>query len=184
MKKFLIFIFVLCNASVELTAQLEKKNWMLGGNARLASSKQVNELSEVSQFSLDISPSVGYFFADKFAGGVKGQLGFTSLKYNGPTAKSSVIGVGPFLRYYMLSVDKPVNFFGEVFYRPLITKADFNARGIVTNGFTLTGGAVVFLNTSVGLEFTLNYDFFNNSNNNKVKTIFFGVGFQIHLIKE
>jgi hypothetical protein len=52
------------------------------------------------------------------------------------------------------------------------------------NNFKIKAGAVYFLNSSVGLEASLNYLNQKSNNDSTNNAVFLGVGFQIHLEKE
>jgi hypothetical protein len=68
MKKIAIFTIAIFIGAVKSNSQITKKNWMVGGSGRLASQKETLNSSEAKGFTIELSPNVGYFFIDKFAG--------------------------------------------------------------------------------------------------------------------
>lgn len=179
MKKITVLIFISFILSKSY-GQLTKGNWLVGGYARFTKQKQKLLNSDVNSFVANISPNVGYFFADKFAAGVRPGVGFFRSNSRGVIQKSTTLGVGPFVRYYFLSVENRTNLFAESSYRYV---TDFN--GFRENTFTISAGPAIFFNSSVGLELTLNYELFrSNAATSLARTFFLNIGFQIHLEKE
>lgn len=161
-------------------AQITKNNWMVGGTARFKSVKEKQDDLDVSTFTIDASTNLGYFFIDKMAGGLN--LGYNYFKYKnlGVVSHSSILKFGPFVRYYLLPADSRINVLTQIAYSH---GSDFNEYS--TNSLNLAAGPVIYFNSSVGLEFTLNYErFSSNSNTSSANSIFLGIGFQIHLEKE
>ncbi|HEX2608337.1 MAG TPA: hypothetical protein VHK91_13200, partial [Flavisolibacter sp.] len=79
MKKVLLASILAVASSVAFAqvSNINKGNWMVGGNVGFNSSKQAdNDNSQVTTFN--ISPNIGYFFIDNFAGGLR--LSFDSYK--------------------------------------------------------------------------------------------------------
>lgn len=160
--------------------QVTKGNWLVGGNATIEKQQEKLFGSDVNSLRVVVSPDLAYFFANKFAAGLKPSFAFIKLKTFGVTSKTTSIGIGPFARYYFLPVDNRTNLFAESGYQYL---TDFN--GYSQNGFIFSAGPVIYFNTSVGIEFTLNYEIFHtNGSITSTKTFFIGIGFQIHLAKE
>jgi hypothetical protein len=179
MKQFLILCCFL--TLIQHTwAQITKHNWLVGGSARIAKEQEKLIGSDVNSLDVQLSPNIGYFPLDKFAAGLKPYFGFAKLKTPTFTDKTSTLGIGPFIRYYFLPVDKRVNIFAESDYQYL---TDF--KGYSQNRFIFSAGPVIFFNSSVGIESTLNYQIIRtNGSGTDVKTFFIGIGFQIHLQKE
>jgi hypothetical protein len=170
-KFFFIVNLLFAFASI---AQIKKGNWMMGGSASFSSSKSTQsgiDIPEKIRFSL--SPNIGYFVIDKLAVGSSAQLGTE-------TGTETGFGLGPFVRYYFLEKEKPINFFSEAsysFFRYVHNTAKYDSLNI-------KAGAVYFLNNSVGLEVALNYLNQKNNLDYKNNSIYLGVGFQIHLERE
>lgn len=97
MKKITIAALAILLLSVTANSQITKGNWMLGGNGHFSS--QIEDLNglEVRGINIGLTPTIGYFFIDKFAGGVKSSLTYSKIKFSGGVSKSSQIGIGPFL---------------------------------------------------------------------------------------
>ncbi|MCZ2299421.1 MAG: hypothetical protein LC134_08095 [Chitinophagales bacterium] len=180
MKKQLIFI-ILCIYSLTASGQITKGNWMVGGNARFGKQQQQLSGNDISSLMIQVSPNLGYFLADKFAVGLKPSFGYTRINnYGNYISKSTTFSIGPLVRYYFLPVDNRLNILAESSYQYL---SDF--KGYSQNTFIFSAGPVIYFNSSVGIEFTLNYESIRASGSTtSTKTLFLGVGFQIHLEKE
>lgn len=173
-------------------AQLEKGNWLVGGNANFSSSTVGYSYPSYSLkedvTSLAISPNIGYFLLDRFAVGLSPGFSFDISDVTTPGGGYSNTRryvIGPFVRYYFLDTEKPVNILADasyqhsfIWWRP--------ARG---NGdaFSFNAGPVVYLNSSVGLEFTIGYysraEEVKEQYKDKTRSFRAGIGFQIHLKK-
>ncbi len=173
MKKVL-FAALMTIAVQGVFAQVNKGQWLVGGNADFASSKH----GELKATEFTFSPNAGYFFIDKFAGGLRVDL--TSLKYKGADASTRFL-IAPFLRYYFLEAAQKVNVFADASYGFGSVKDDGESAS--QNGFAISAGPAVFLTPNTALEFALQYrslggDAYGDDNLN---TFGFKVGFQIHL---
>jgi hypothetical protein len=169
----IIWAVTLTNAKGQLT----KGNWLVGGNGSFIIQEQNLFGNKITSNRLQLSPNIGYFFHDKLAVGLKPRLDI--LKYTNSGFRSVVRAgsVGPFLRYYLLPEDKLLNLLTEVNYQYLFGMSN-SGRDI----YTLSAGPVVYFNSSIGLEFTVNYELMNiKDSNTDTKTLFFGLGFQVHL---
>lgn len=172
--------------SITSNAQITKGNWMVGGNGNLSSyeTKYKNNGNDVTNkgIGINISPNVGYFFANKFVAGTSFSIGYTKPK---DSDNSLAYGVGPFVRYYFLKEDKRINFFAQANYVFGETKSGSNKSE--SNGYGFKAGPVIFFNNSVGLEITLDYNSSklipNGSASSTYNNIQIGLGFQIHLEK-
>lgn len=180
MKTIKILALSLFLFTVSANAQITKGNWMVGGDANFTNSEVKDKNGEIigSGNGIRISPNIGYFFIDKFAVGINGNFNYG--KTNG-SPSSIGYGGGPFARYYFLKPEKRVNVFAEANYNYYTSKTQgFDS----TNGSTyrFKAGPVIYFNSSVGLELSLNYstEVFSN-NTSKYFTV--GFGFQIHLEK-
>ena len=180
MQKTLLLIitsFIINSAKSQIT----KGNWLVGGAGHLSS--QIETINEIKAkgFSYSISPNVGYFFVDKFAGGIKASVSYTKLTFNGGLSKSTQVGLGPFIRYYFLHAENRINILAESSYQYLHGKGN-SGQSDNSNTFTFTAGPVIYFNSSVGLELTGNYELYNNKFSiTNAKTFYVNIGFQIHL---
>lgn len=139
---------------------------------------------------LGISPSVGYFLADKFAVGLRPSYTKTKSQIDSPgggNTNENRLDVGPFARYYFLAEEKQFNVLADVsyqygFYWFMPTKGNRNT-------FSASAGTVVFFNSSVGLELLIGYYTQKETINDAFKTINeqkglqMTIGFQFHLEK-
>lgn len=172
-----VTLFIL---SLESAGQISKGTRLIGGNATFSSYHNKSQLFGTNDhLSIGIQPKIGLFFIDRFAGGLSLNWSFT--KYKSPSVKVSELVIGPFLRYYFLPSANKVNIFGETSYQYGVRKQTGNPR-VKSNNFSFLTGPVVFLNQSVGVEFTIGYTinkFVDYDGNNSMFQI--GLGVQIHL---
>ncbi len=171
-------------------SQITKGNWLMGGSASFASIRY-NVLGEkTKRTDISLAPAIGYFFADKVAGGLK--LDFSLSKYGAESINGDFIYTtnnryvaGPFLRYYFLEEAQPVNLFAEGNFAYGIGKANQSTTTDKFYKYSLFAGPAVYFNSSVALEFTLGYYHFKevgfDADNS---TLMFGIGLQIHLEKD
>ena len=172
--------------SISATSQITKGNFMVGGTGNFSSyqTQYLNNGNEVTNkgVGLNISPNIGYFLANKFVVGAGFTVGYT--KQNG---QQSSIGYnfGPFARYYFLKEDKRINLFTEVNY--FIGNSKSGSNKSESNGYGFKAGPVIFFNSSVGLEVTLDYSSSklipSGSTNSTFNNLQIGLGLQIHLEK-
>ena len=189
MKKRIIF-YLLTGIFYQYTyAQLTKSNWMVGGNGNFSTASFTQLGDETKTTNLSISPAIGYFFADRFSAGIRVFVSNYHTTDANPTTGTSGVGndfslsLGPFARYYLLDhVDRNVNVFVEANYGYGYS-TDIDRIKQYLNRFSLNAGPVLYLNNSVGLEFSLGY---YQSHQYGIQTtgLQAGLGFQIHLEKE
>jgi hypothetical protein len=181
MKKSVLLLLAACIFFNIANSQITKGNWMVGGNALFSSQSENLRGTAVKGLNIELLPGIGYFFIDKLAGGARISFKYSKTKYNGVSSNSTQVGLGPFLRYYFLNQEKRVNLFAETYYQYLLISGS-NFKSYNENKLKFSAGPVIYFNSSVGMEFTVNYEIFNsNATNTDVKTLFFGIGFQIHL---
>ena len=185
MKKNISFLCLLLFCMQVANAQLTKGNWLVGGSGYLSSQSQNQRGQNVKGSNLRLSPNLGYFIADKFAAGARISFEHNTLKYLGVSQKTTTVSIGPFLRYYLLNVEKKINIFTEGSYLYSHTSSNTSSNTDSDNKFRVSAGPIIYFNSSVGLEFSLNYELYNSSvTDTEVKTFFLGIGFQIHLEKD
>lgn len=181
MKTLILFFLFLCAVFTSANAQITKGNWMIGGDVAFSYSKSKYETApDASSFAFDLSPNVGYFVFDKIAGGIK--VDYYNSKYTDDFGSSSFENfyLAPFVRYYFLEPEKPLNVFFEGAYR-------FSALKIInSNEISLKGGMAIFLNSSVAFEISITYLNlkYNNSLVGRTNTLLLGFGIQVHLERE
>lgn len=198
-KRILLFIFVVSFIKPAF-AQITKNNWLVGGigifNSTTYNSTSGAPGQQVTH--LQLSPDIGYFLFDKFAIGLK--LGFESWRYQSvgqnSLTKNTTYSFGPFVRYYLLSIQKEFNLLIEGNYQHGIERGggssappgqplQFSIIQYNKNTFSIAGGPVIYFNSSVGLEFLIGYSSSKyaqyEGNNNTVQV---GIGLQIHLEKD
>jgi hypothetical protein len=177
-KQTLVLVFLI--ASFLGTAQITKGNFLVGGNGSFSYTKTDNSGSTQATKAYDITlaPNFGYFFIDKLASGIRIDFFYTQFESGDFKSKIDNTKLGPFIRYYFLNSGKNLNLFIE----PSFT---FNISGNLNRTATseLKAGMVYFLNSVVGFETTLSYAISNFENTPSGKSLFLGLGFQIHLEK-
>lgn len=182
MNKLLISpVFALFLISVK--AQVTKGNWLVGGNAVFSTLKSASTSAvQFKQTNIQLSPVVGYFLKDKFAVGLKPSYTYGS---NIVANTNSIIRIGPFARYYLLSTERTFNLISEVSHAYGSISGKGQTEGQRFNTFSLSAGPVIYFNSSVGLEFLIAYSNTKVVNftghNNELN---FGIGFQFHLEKD
>ena len=185
--KTLFFFIALC-LCLTLNAQLTKGNWLVGGTANFETSTSIVENnaggeSKSTSFGFQLLPNLGYFVADRFAVGLDVSVFFGNPE--GSDNSNWSLGGGPFMRYYFLENDNLINIFGETYFTYSSGLNDIDNDKWTTLGFS--SGGVLFFNSSVGLELSLNYVTIStkrdNGRDSTWNRFFLGIGFQIHLEK-
>jgi hypothetical protein len=172
MKRSRIFLIAVLFIAFVSQAQITKANWMMGGNGGFTYAKTTSPgYTDSGGTTLYLNPNMGYFFIDKLAVGASVPLIF-SKGFNS-------YGFAPFVRYYFLEKEKPINIFSEVSYGLRRSSQNFQS-----DDFNIKAGTVFFLNTSVGFEVAIIYAKQFNNSNFKTTGVSLGVGFQIHLERE
>ena len=177
MKKIILLVLIAFAFYYKASCQINKGNWLVGGNANFSTQDQKVINSDYTSWYFNINPDIGYFISDKFATGIRGKLSYSYTK-DPVKNQSTILGFGPFLRYYFLPTDNDINFLADAGYE---YSTDFTKKN--QNDFIFSTGPVIFFNPSVALELTLNY-LIRNGDIINAKTFSFAVGFQIHLKKE
>jgi hypothetical protein len=173
MKK-LFFAALMITGVQFANAQVNKGQWLAGGNVSFESMKQ----GDWKVTTFDFSPNVGFFVANKFAVGLRPTIMFED--DNQFEDAGTLIGAGPFLRYYFLPSAQKLNIFADA-------DAIFGTTGRSEkngfNQFDISAGPALFLTPHTALEFALQYksaggDAYGDDRRNS-----FGVkiGFQVHL---
>lgn len=170
-------------------SQITKSNWLVGGTSNFSSSKQnlPNSTDKNNSTTFSILPNIGYFVVDKFAMGLGAGISFLQSKSNDIKSNVTSYSIGPFARYYFLDTDKTTNLFIQGKFGYGISR--FNNLGNPISksknlSYSLTGGPVVYFNSSVGLEFTVGWTYEKAlEDKSSVSSAIVGIGFQIHLEK-
>lgn len=181
MKKILLAtLFVTSIGTAFSQGNINKGDWMLGGNAGFTSQKQ----GDYKTTSFNLSPDAGYFFINNFAGGLKAVISSSKTEYSSAESKTSGYEVAPFVRYYFLPASQKVNLFADASFGFGQNKYD-NGLTESKSNFTSLGvkaGPAIFITPATALEIALGY------NSTKVKNVDnrenqFGItfGFQIHI---
>jgi hypothetical protein len=169
--KHVTYVLLIIFAASNVSAQTEKGNFLVGGT--LTASNSSNNIGSVDATAtgFGISPSVSYFFADKFAAGLITNYSYSATKSEsgGVTSKTNILsnGIGPTVRYYFPLGEK-VWLFPEVDYLWGGSHTQLRSNGAVTNDlkgstrtFRIGPGVAYFITKSVGIEGLL---FYQNQN--------------------
>ncbi|MFV0572584.1 MAG: outer membrane beta-barrel protein [Xanthomarina gelatinilytica] len=180
MKSNTLFFLLAITISLTAKAQINKNNWLVGGDIAFSYSKSKPESTVDSKtFNLNASPNVGYFFWNKLAFGARFDYTLSRTKNDSGTSKFDRFLLSPFARYYFLNTDKMANPFLESSYRFSLMNENNSKE------FSAKGGIAIFLNSSVAFEISLNY--LNSTTNNTTfvgnQTLLLGFGIQVHLEK-
>jgi len=179
--KYLVLFISFFLTVFTLKAQIENGNWLVGGDLNFSHrSNMVKPLSMglETRTNITLNSEAGYFFFNKFVAGI-----ITSLEYgNVPSLHGWVLdfGGGPFIRYYFLNPEKMWNLLTEINYVHTIRYANgrYNSR---SERYSILGGPVIFLNTSIGLSITFGYSQTHvPGNSGRIYTITSGIGFQYY----
>ncbi|MBH2003405.1 MAG: hypothetical protein I8H66_01845 [Sphingobacteriia bacterium] len=194
--KIFLLLLMLSPLSIITYGQLTKNTWLIGGaGSSYTYTETFNGPSAyytAKYTSVDISASVGYFFFDKFSGGLRPTIStYKGESSAGGSQNNLKFAIGPFLRYYFLNTEKKFNLLTDVSYQFGVNKnyGTFGDKGKY-NIFSLMAGTEVFFNSSVGMEILVGYS-------NKLITVDDGstprrsnktglqtsIGFQFHLAK-
>ncbi|MFA6944386.1 MAG: hypothetical protein WC220_00670 [Pedobacter sp.] len=190
-KKFLLTgvlaVFILST----VTGQTSQDNWLVGGAGNFYFTEYKTENSTYNPFAttITLSPLIGYFVKNNFVIGMK-----PSFSYRRAPGSDNDFGsymrsytIGPLLRYYFLPPDKEFNLFAQGDFQYGVEYGGNEAqRGSVSQtSYSFLAGPVIFLNSSIGVEFTAGYSAFRNVKFGKSNEKFqLGIGFQIHLKKQ
>jgi hypothetical protein len=177
MKKVLIAACLLVSSNA-IFAQVNKGQWLAGGNIGFESQKH----GDGKATSFNFSPDAGYFFIDNFAGGLR--VDFSSYKEKDADDATTSFSLAPFVRYYFLPAAQKVNVFADASFgfgsRGADEKESFNEFGIMA-------GPAVFLTPNTALEFALYYksaggDAYKiGTDDDRFNRFGVNIGFQIHL---
>ena len=175
-------------------AQLTKNNWLIGGSVAYTRYDSKGDDAIVNKGSLfDANANSGYFLTDKLACGIRANAYFAKSKHPQIDGTKNVhltsnIGLGPFVRYYYLPVANRVNLFSDasLLYSLHTDKSTGRRKQASDSWFSSLGvGTVVFLNTSLGLEFLLAYNHYDEIDvDYKTNQLQFRIGLQFHLERD
>lgn len=183
--KTTLIILIFAFLSIKATSQITKNNWLVGGGANFSSSKNNSDaVVNADQVLVEVSGNIGYFFIDKFVGGLKPGFESSTVKFFSGSKTSNILEIGPFIRYYFLSTESQVNILTEVAYQYGTRWATSN-EVLHSGSISISSGLAVFLNTCVALEFTVGYSSLKYSKSNgSNNSVIAGIGFQLHLEKD
>ena len=202
MKKFTLFI-ILITAYSAAKCQIDKGNWLVGGNGSLALSKGeiISNLGtqKTNYTDLSILPNIGYFLFDRFAIGLKPKYTYSKYKSGDLINNGNIVGsggysltnwldIGPFARYYILPSDQRINFLTEFDYS--YGWSFVSPRKSTRYNYSVYGGPSVFFNSTASIELLIGYNSLKINNpavstdngfTEKKNSFQVALGFQIYL---
>jgi hypothetical protein len=189
MKKTILLFLIASTFYDHANCQITKGNWLVGGNASFAFSNAGPRDNSSKTTDLRLVPNIGYFFMNKFAGGVQLSFNREHIKYGASNNFSTFknYSMGPFVRYYFLDVDGQYNILMEGSYQFGNDKVETtnSTSNNSTNIISFSAGPVIYFNSSIGIEFLLNYSSTGTSGyNGRGNSFGIGIGLQIHLEKD
>ena len=191
-------------------AQLDKKTWLVGGNASFDSRKReyTNYYGDPSnptiyvelykQTVYEINPKAGYFVLDKLALGLSSSFLHSRgnrVGSSSPVSHGTTFSIGPFARYYFLDKNKSFNVFTEATYQlgSIKNNGDTTLKSPITK-YAAMAGVELFFNSSAGIEFLAGYNYQKQNGDREIhggqiqqfedKGFKIAIGFQLHLFKE
>jgi len=126
----------------ERQCEINRGQWIVGGRANFSYTKSSDDNGTIHNAtkttSLELLPGAGYFFMNKFCGGLR-----TGVSYSGQESNFSALTgtfhstsfskskmtsymISPFLRYYFLPASSKVNFLGDISYSYNHNKQNIN----------------------------------------------------------
>jgi len=170
-------------------AQITKGNWMVGGSGSYSNKEVYNKNFSNDKgrtTEIEVTANAGYFIIDKLQGGTR--LSYEHYSRKGDeTSQRYWLKYGIYSRYYFLKPDKLINFYldGQYFLgNNAFSNGEFKDK---LNGYVISAGPTIFLNSSVAMELGINYSStkFNGVNDNIIENnLQFSLGFQIFLEKK
>ena len=168
MIKKVIFLFALACYINTLTAQLTKGHWLVGGNGAFDDYTMTNSSSTINSgityTNIAISADIGYFVTDKLAFGLKPTFssskdrdGYSNIGSTG-RANLQKYWLGLFGRYYLLDKKRPYNILIDASYQFGALVFFRKTQDTKLRNFSLLVGPVIYLNSSVGIEFLMGYN--------------------------
>jgi len=98
MKRNILITIILINSTTLTFGQLTKGNWLIGGSGSLSSSNIESITSNGTQkstyFNYAVTPNIGYFFYDRFVGGLKIGLSHNRENYGDLINGGIIVGSG------------------------------------------------------------------------------------------
>lgn len=170
---FLVFNVLMASSTFSYS-QLQKGSFLIGGTATYT---DYSKFFNYTRTEVEVAPNIGYFLFDKFALGLRS--GFTIINSEYHSQDQTTYLLSPYLRYYILSPDRPFNIMVQTHYQNQFSKS-YNS-----NEFGVSGGLIVFLSDNIALEFLLGYtkqkSYNENINSLNINSFKSGISFQIHL---
>jgi opacity protein-like surface antigen len=182
-----IFILTLLFSSLISVAQINKDQWLVGGNGTLSFPNP--SFTESKFRTIEVNGNGGIFLLNRLAAGIR--FGYSHIKESGTVFSNNQyyeqterqINTGPFVRYYFLPTTKRLNLLAEAsYYRGWAKSANLDGYSKSNrHGYAFSAGPSLFLAPNIALEMTLNYE--HDQSWYKSSALKVKIGFQIHLGK-
>jgi hypothetical protein len=170
-----VFLTLLCTGICQAQGNINRGDIMLGGSASFSSVSFSGQSGSITV--IELSPNVGYFFANGFAGGLLTSV--QSLSQPGEPTTSNY-SVAPFLRFYFLPPMQKVNVFVQASYG--FGSTSVNGQSISSNEYAFAAGPSIFLTPAVALDISVRYASLGYSGSSTRQNTFgAGLGFQVFL---
>jgi hypothetical protein len=185
------FFVLLCAIySSNCFSQIEKGKWLIGGSGSFSYAQAAATNRTYKVLTLDFAPAAGYFFFNRFAGGLRPTIGIqTNRSTPDHKNRTTSFTINPFLRYYFLAENRKVNLFADAGYGYFFSKyTQFDGvydETYHSSTLSFKAGPSIFLNEHTALEITLGYNYSTRGpiDTFKTNTIQLGIGLQFHLGK-
>ena len=145
MKRSVGAVLVLLFLGLTVNAQTEKGSWLVGGNISLNTAKNKTEIS--------LMPTGGYFFTKNFVAGANTEISYTKEVEH----KTTTLGIGPFARYYLGTMNVRPFADGELIYESNKDKYPNTSSTVNSRSYFLGAGLAAFINRNVAVEGVAGY---------------------------
>lgn len=142
---------------------------------------------DIKNTTVNLAPSVGYFFTDNFAAGLNLSITINNTSMGNSESNNTTVSVGPFVRYYFGTSNVRPFLDGELGYATNKEKNDDDELKFSGIGYGLGLGLAFLINEKIALNASVRYIGTSLSNSEesdlKLKSsgVAIGLGFSIHL---
>jgi hypothetical protein len=172
MKKNVLSAMFLLMVSLAIKAQTEKGSWLVGGNIGLNTAKNKTEVA--------LMPMAGYFFTKNFVAGANTKLSYTKDVEN----KTTILGVGPFARYYLGTMNIRPFADAELIFESNKVKTPNTSSTLNSRSFFLGAGLAAFINRNVAVEGLAGYKRTRFEGGPGTGGFNLRIGFQVYISRE
>jgi hypothetical protein len=186
MKKAIVLLIAIF-MTTSIHAQIDKGYWLLAGSGSY-SRHTVKKPHTSIETLLVFTPRIGYFLIDNLASGLVVDWETYTVQSGVSMSKQKItqFKAGPFIRYYFLKTNTPLNLFAE----GNISFGKFDQKNVHDADimqFMFAAGPVLYFNSSIALELSMGYrsmEIKSSTGSEKKQSVLFSIGFNVHLIKD